>query len=141
AAIRRDRAGQQVDQRGLAGAVRPDDADAIAALYAERETVDDSAVVPRLADALGLDHQPAGFFRLRRDEIGAARGAFVGAPLLAQCMQIAEPFDIALAPAGDAVAQPVLLVDDLAVQLVLVALFLRQHVVAPGLEGGKAAID
>ena len=34
-----------------------------------------------------------------------------------------------------------LLVDDLAVELVLVALFLGQHLVAPGLEGGKAAVD
>ena len=34
-----------------------------------------------------------------------------------------------------------LLVDDLAVELVLVALFLGQHLVAPGLERGKAAVD
>ena len=36
--------GQHVDQRGLAGAVRSDDADAVAALYADREAVDDPAI-------------------------------------------------------------------------------------------------
>src|SRR2546423_9690604 len=56
-------------------------------------------------------------------------------------MQIAEPLDVALAAAGDAVAQPVLLVDDLAIELVLVAFFLGQHLVAPGLERCKAAVD
>ena len=73
--------------------------------------------------------------------VGLAGGAAIVAPLLAQRVQIAEPLDVALAPAGDAVAQPVLLGDDLAVELVLVALFLGQHLVAPGLERGKAALD
>ncbi len=43
--------------------------------------------------------------------------------------------------AGNAVAQPVLLVDDLAVELVLVALFLGQYLVAPGLERAETAVD
>ena len=74
-------------------------------------------------------------------EIGAAGGAAIVAPLVAQRVQISEPLDIALAPAGDAVAQPMLLVDDLAVELVLVALFFRQHLVAPGFKSSKAAVD
>ena len=69
-------------------------------------------------------------------EVGIAGRAAIVAPLVAQRVQIAEPLDVALAAAGDAVAQPVLLVDDLAVELVLVALFLGQHLVAPGLERG-----
>src|SRR5438270_12141159 len=56
-------------------------------------------------------------------------------------MEIAEPLDIALASTGNAVAQPVLLVDDSAVQLVLIALLLRQHLIAPGFECTEAAID
>ncbi len=43
--------------------------------------------------------------------------------------------------AGDAVAQPVLLGDDLAVELVLLALFFREHLVAPFLERREAALD
>ena len=99
------------------------------------------AVAEGFADALGLDHQPAGLFRFRRGEVGLARRAAIVAALVAQRVQIAEPLDVALAAAGDAVAQPVLFVDDLAVELVLVALFLGQHLVAPGLEDGKAAVD
>ena len=74
-------------------------------------------------------------------EVGIAGGAAIVAALLAQRVEIAEPLDVALAAAGDAVAQPVLFVDDLAVELVLVAFFLGQHLVAPGLERAKAAID
>ena len=135
------RAGQHLDQRGLAGAVRPDDADAVAALHADREVVDDLAVAIGPADVLGLDDQLAGFVRFGGGEIGVAGGAAIIAPLFAQRVEIAEPLDVALAAAGNAVAQPVLLVDDFAVELVLVALFLRQHLVAPGLERGEAAVD
>ena len=91
-----------------------------------------------LADALGLDHQLAGFVGFGSREAGVAGRAAIVAPLVAQRMQIAEPLDVALAAAGDAVAQPVLLVDDLAVELVLVALFLGQHLVAPGLECARS---
>src|ERR1700760_1736989 len=56
-------------------------------------------------------------------------------------MEVGKPLDVALAAAGDAVTQPVLLVDDSAVELVLLTLFLGQHLVAPGFEGGKAAVD
>ena len=94
-----------------------------------------------LADGLGLDHQLARFFGLRSSEIGIARGPAIIPPLLAQRMKIAEPLDIALAPAGDAVAQPVLFIDDFAVELVLLALFLREHLIAPGFKGAEAAID
>ena len=65
----------------------------------------------------------------------------VAAARLPQRLQGAEPADIALAPRGDAVAQPVLLGDDLAVELVLVALFLGQDLVPPCLETGEAALD
>src|SRR6201999_4211212 len=85
--------------------------------------------------------ETAGFLGFRRGEIGVAGGPAVIAPLLAQRMKIAEPLDVALAASGDAVAQPVLFIDDLAIELVLVALFLREYLVAPGLEGGEAAID
>ncbi len=141
AGVGRERAGQEIDQRGLAAAVRADDADAVAALDAGGEIVDDRPAVVGFADAIGLDHQRAGAVRRRRGEARLARGGAKVAARLPQRVQRAEPADIALAPRGDAVAQPVLLGDDLAVELVLVALFLGQHLVAPGLEGGKAALD
>ena len=105
------------------------------------KSVDDRAVAIGLADVLGLDDELAGFVGFGGGEAGIAGRAAIIAPLVAQRVQIAEPLDVALAAAGDAVAQPVLLVDDLAVELVLVALFFRQHLVAPGLERREAAVD
>ena len=56
-------------------------------------------------------------------------------------LQLAEPAHVALAPGGDAVAQPVLLAHDLPAELVLLALFFLQHRVAPCLEMGKALVE
>src|SRR6202040_382089 len=111
-----------------------------AALHADRKAFDDLAVAIAPADIFRLDDELAGFVGFRRGEIGITGGTAVVAPLLAQRIEIAEPLDVALAAAGDAVAQPVLLVDDFAVELVLVALFLRQHLVAPCLEVLEAAV-
>src|SRR3954471_16201305 len=141
AAVRRAAAGQHLDERGLAGAVGADDADAVAALDPDREAVDDLSLAIGPADILGLDDELAGLVGFGSRDVGVARRAAMGAALVAQCVEIAEPLDVAFAAARDAVAQPVLLVDDLAVELVLVALFLREHLIAPGLEGTEAAVD
>ena len=63
------------------------------------------------------------------------------AEILAQLAQHADAAHVALAPRGDAVAHPVLLGDDLAAELVLLALFFLEHLVAPFLERRKAALD
>src|SRR2546430_15161748 len=91
---------KQIDQRGLAGAVRADDADTIAALDPDRKPVDDFAIAVSLADILGFDHQLAGFFGFGGGEIGVAGGAAIVPALVAQRVQIAEPLDVALAAAG-----------------------------------------
>ena len=53
----------------------------------------------------------------------------------------AEPLLVALAPRGDAIAQPVLLHRDLAAELVLLAFLLLQHRVAPGLERRETLVQ
>jgi hypothetical protein len=63
------------------------------------------------------------------------------APLPAHGAQLGEAPLVALAAGGDAVAQPVELHGDLAVELVALALLLLQDFVAPGLEGGEALIE
>ena len=141
AGVGRQRAGQQIDQRGLAAAVRPDDADAVAALDADREVADDRAAFVALADAVRLDHQRAGLRRRAGGDGGVAGARPVGAALFPQRLQLADPAHVALAPRGDAVAQPMLFGDDLAVELVLVAFLFRQHRVAPFLEMGEAAFQ
>ena len=59
AGVGRQLAGQQAQQRGLAAAVRADDADAIAAHDAGREIPDDRAIAEALGDRQRFDHQPA----------------------------------------------------------------------------------
>ena len=142
AGIGRQHAGQQVDQRRLAGAVGADDADPVAARDAQRQILDHDRrrqrpwrrrsasitslpeVCASLASSLTL---PCAARAVRR--------------CVAQRVQIAEPALVARAPRGDAVAQPVLLARDLAVELVAVELLLRQHLVAPGLELAEAAVQ
>ena len=52
----------------------------------------------------GFDHQLAGFVGFGGGEVGVAGRAAIVAPLVAQRVQIAEPLDVALAAAGDAVS-------------------------------------
>src|SRR4051812_1047890 len=64
ALVRLDLPYQQPQQRALAGAVRPDQADAIAAHDPRREIADDADVAVRTADAIRLEHHLAGGLRL-----------------------------------------------------------------------------
>src|SRR5260370_21511842 len=92
----------------------------------------------RPADVFRLDNKLAGFFGLGGGEVGIAGGPAKITALLAQRVEIAEPLDVALAAAGHAGAQPVLLVVDFAVELVLLAFFLRPHLVPPRFKSAKA---
>src|SRR5690606_38542164 len=56
AAIGGDLAEHQLEQRRLAGAVGPDESDAVAALHDRVEVTDDDAFAPGLGDADQLDH-------------------------------------------------------------------------------------
>ena len=85
ACIRLQDSGEHVDQRGLAAAVRTDDADAVAALDADREIADDRTILIAFANSGRLDDLRAG--RWRRTCIDgdfACRGA-IAAALLPQC--------------------------------------------------------
>ena len=61
--------------------------------------------------------------------------------LPAQLMQFGEAALIAGAPRRDAVAQPILLHCDLAAELMMLAFFLCQYGVAPGLEGLETVVE
>ena len=67
AGVGRERAGQKVDQRGLARAVGADDADPVAAHDPHRKIAHDCAIAIGLADPLGVDHQRARRFGVLRD--------------------------------------------------------------------------
>ncbi|MDF9792882.1 hypothetical protein M2440_003583 [Methylorubrum extorquens] len=139
--IGREGTGQQVDQRGLARPVRADDAEPVAAQDAQGQVVDDSAPAVGLRDVPGFGDERAGGFALARRQHRLPHRAAVVAALLAQGLQVGEATHVALAPGGHAVAQPVFLVSDLAVELVLVALLLLEEGVAPRLEAREALLD
>src|SRR4051812_25231661 len=107
-AVRRLAAGEHVDESGLSRTVRSDDADAIATLHPDREPIHDLALPKGSADVFGFDDEFAGFICLRGGKVGVAGSAPIIAPLLAQRVEIAEPLDVALAAAGNPVAQPML---------------------------------
>ena len=132
--------GQQFQQRRLARAVRADHADPVAAQDAGGEIAHDGHIAIGFGDRLRLDHPGAGGRALRRRHHRRARRLALLAPGRAQRIEAGEAALVALAPRGDAVAQPVLLAGDLAVELVAFELLLRQHLVAPGLEGREAAL-
>ena len=141
ARIRGQHAGQHVEQRGLARAVRAHDADAVAADDAGGEIPHDEAFAIGLGDALGRDDEVARPGRLARGHAHPALRAHAFAPLRAQRVQVLEPPDIALAPRRHAVAQPVFLPHDLARELVRLALLVLQDLVAPFLEMREAAFE
>src|SRR5690606_33360402 len=71
----------------------------------------------------------------------AALRALVAAMAGAHLVQLAEATHVALAPGGDAVAQPVLLALDRLAELVLLQLLRLQNLVAPGLEVAEAPVQ
>ena len=141
AAVGRERAGEKADQRGLAAAVGADDADAVAAHHAQGEVLDDRPRVEGFADALGLDDQRAGRLGVGGDDLRLAGGPAIVAPRLPQRLQSGDAAHVALAARRHAVAHPVFLARDFAVELVLGDLFLFQLLVAPGLERAEAEVD
>ena len=79
--------------------------------------------------------------RLARRHRRRAGGLAKCAARLAHRLQLAHAAHVALAPGRDAVADPVLLAHDFAVELVLGHLLLGELRVAPGLEAAKADVD
>ena len=141
AGIGHQRAGQQVEQRRLAGAVRADDADPVAAHDPRRKIPHDRAAAIGFGDALRHGDQPAGQIGLRRLEPDRALRAALLLALPAQRVQFGEPPLVAGAPGGDAIAQPILLHRDLAAELVLFVLLLFEDRVAPRLERRETLVQ
>ncbi len=140
AAIRRVAAGQQAQQRGLAGAVRAHDAEPVPAQHPQRQVGHDHAVAVGAAGVLGDDDLLAAHLALGRGELQPGRRPAALAPFLPQRRQLRHPAHVALAPGGHAVGDPVLLAHDLAVELLAVARVLLGHLLAPRLEMLEAAV-
>ena len=137
AGIGRQLAGQEFEQGGFARAVRPDNADAVAAMDAQSEIADHQLVAEAFGYAFGVDHLGAGAAAFQRLQLHRAHALQLLAPPLAQTVQPRQPALVALAPSAAAMGEPVQLHGDLAVALVAFRLFLFQDGVAPILETPK----
>src|SRR6185437_17167902 len=96
----------------------------------------DGPIAETLRDGIGVDHHGARNVAFGDRHADVAGGALLLAAVLAQALQLLEAADIALAAGGHAVGEPVLLADDLPVELVASGLLLLEGQVAPRLEGG-----
>ena len=109
AGIRRELAEDELQQRGLAGAVRSDEADAVAAHQPQRQVGDDPALAEALRDVLEFgDQLPGAFARVERQPHAAHAFPPRGA-LVAQLLEPAHPARIARAAGLHALADPDLL--------------------------------
>jgi Cu+-exporting ATPase len=87
-----------LSKRGLAGAVRADNPDAVASHDPHRKIPHDQTIVIGFGDALHRGNEPAGQIRLRRFEPGRAGRAAMVSSLAPQCVQLGESALVARAP-------------------------------------------
>src|SRR6185437_4371487 len=123
--------------------IRADDADAVATGDLDAEVAHHGEAAIALGDAPCLDHLPARLSRLLHRELhvaGCAVGQRVSA-LAAKREQALEAALVALPARAHAVAEPVLLLHDAAVELVAGNLLGLEDRIAPGLEAGKAVVE
>ena len=141
AAVRRPAAGQDLEQRRLARAVRPDERHPLAPLDAEREVAQDRAAAVGLADLLDLGHQLAGGLGRGQGHLRGAGALDLGAAFGAQVGEAPDAALVALAPGRDALDRPAALGLDEAVELVAGGVLFLEGLVAPFLEGREAAVE
>src|SRR5690606_21982132 len=101
----------------------PHDAQPVAAQDAGGKIADDGELAVTLFQVPPLDHQLAGKAGVARGHSREPLRRLVIAPALSQRLQFGKPPHIAPAPRSDAVAQPMLLAGNPALQPLLLALF------------------
>ena len=132
-------AGQHLQQGGLARAIGPDNADAVAAMDAQAEIADDAFVAEALGNALGVDHLGAGGLALPPPPSSRCPAASIprGGPGAARSRRPSRPW-LRLRRAADAMRHPVQLPRDLAVALVALDLFLLHQGITPVFKGPRS---
>ena len=146
---RRQLAQQRPQERRLPAAVRPHEADAVAAHDEEVETSDDRRRAVTGRQALRLEDEPPGAVGFGDRELDRARRVAAVAPLLAQTFELLDAGLVAVALGLQALATPDLLLREelvgllAPVGLVLGALLLAAQVVVvvAGPGGELAAVD
>ena len=99
--------GQQFEQGGLARAIGADQPDAVAALDAQGEILDDRPLVIAFEDRMGVDHRLGLDLVARQPELGRARRPDHRRPLGAHLVELGQPALVAAPPRGYAAVEPV----------------------------------
>ena len=133
-------AGQHLDERGLAGAVRADKGHPVAAQHAQVKWLQDHPLAKGFRDALGVDHPLARLLATVQLHRRRALPADLPRALVTQRGQRADAALVALAACRNALDCPFRLGLDLAVQLVAGLVLGGPQGLAPILEMFKAAI-
>ena len=140
--VRRQFAHEDVDERRFADAVRPDQADAVAAHDAGREIAHHRVIAEGFGDALGLDDHLAGTRTAPEGEVDLSRHLAALSPFLAHGHQAAHAALVAGAAGAHALANPDLLLRQAFVELRGLGPFDRQQgvlVLAVGRPVGREA--
>jgi hypothetical protein len=130
-------AGQDFQQRGLARAIGADQTDAVAALDAQREVLDDRAIPNRLVTCSATITDLVLLSSLAIASLAAPAARHRGA-LGAHCVQLFQAAHVALAPRGHPAVEPVFLDLELGVELVGGARFLGVDLFHPRFIAAKA---
>ena len=131
-------AGEETQQRGLARAIAPDDADAVATRHPEGEIADDRAAVIFLGDMLGIDDDLGLVVVMPHGERGGALRADHCGAGGAHFLQFGKAALVAAAAAGDTAQQPVFLKLELRVEPFGGALLLCIDLLGPSIEAAEA---
>src|SRR5690242_10101687 len=99
------------------------------------------AIAEALVDAVGLEDKLAGDISFAHGQLDAADLPLLVAAILPQLRETGKAPHIAFAPRRDPVGQPMLLTDDLTIELVARNILLLEDGVAPVFERGKAFVE
>ena len=116
----------EFDQRGLAGAVRTDQADLVAAQYAAGKILDDLALAQAFVDVLEFRHELPRALALRHGNGNLAESLPPCRAFQAQAFEPAHAAFVARAPRLDALADPHLFLRQQLVELLVVHRFHRE---------------
>ena len=127
-------AGEELEQGGLARAIRSDHADPVAPRHAQAEIADDRSAVERLAGVLGIDHDLGAHIVAAGNQGGRALRSKHRSAFGAHFLELREASLVAPPPSGDTPLQPMLFQLELGVEPLGVALLLGEDLLGPGVE-------
>ena len=138
AGVRLELSGEQLEQRRLAGAVRSDDADAVATLHTQREVANDRTLSETFRHILRVYDDLRPNVVLRECEFRSSRGPEHRSALGTHLVQFRKPSLVAPPARGHSALKPVQLELELCIELFRCARFLVVDPLGPRIEAAEA---